>query len=115
MRSRKKQYYQNFIDKHKQNSRRVWQRLNQLLRLNSYINNTLPLNDPNVLNKFFAELGTNTTNNIKRRNNFYQHLHGMCQHSFYFSPTTLNEILTIINSLKNKNCASFDNISMKTI
>ena len=115
MRSRKKQYYQNFIDKHKQNSRCVWQRLNQLLGLNSYTNNTLPLNDPNVLNKFFAELGTNTTNNIKNSKNFYQHLHGAYLHSFYFLPTTPNEILTIINSLKNKNCVSFDNISMKTI
>ena len=115
MRSMKKQYYQNFIDKHKQTSRCVWQRLNQLLGLNSYTNNTLPLNDPNVLNKFFVELGTNTTNNIKRSNYFYQHLHRVYLHSFYFSPSTPNEILTIINSLKNKNCVSFDNISMQTI
>ena len=42
-------------------------------------------------------------------------MHGECQHSFYFSPITPNKILTIINSLKNKNCVSFDNINMKTI
>ena len=86
-----------------------------MLGLNLYTNKTLPLNDPNVLNKFFAELESNTTNNIKRRNNFYQHLHGAYLHSFYFSQTMPNEIVTIINSLKNKNCVSFDNISMKTI
>ena len=56
-----------------------------------------------------------SNNNIKRDNNFYQHLHGAYLHSFYFSLTMPNEILTIINSLKNKNCMSFDNISMRTI
>ncbi len=115
IRKRKQSFYENFINDNKQNSRVIWQHINQTLGLNSTNFDTLPLNDPNALNKFFSELGLNTVKHIKCTNNFHQYLHGSQLNSFSFSPILPNEILKIIANLKNSNSVGFDNICIKTI
>ena len=107
----KHRYYQNLFNDAKQNMKKSWKNLNSLLGnktqgkidilhgVNSYDDQVRVLNK---FNTFFATIGSNLaanfsnnsqvqlTDNIPRLNN-----------SFYFLPTTENEILEIIANLKN--------------
>ena len=94
IRIRKKTYYDNFINDHKKDLRKVWQHINSLLGQNLKSNN----------------LGIDTTKNIRKSNRFLCYLFGNYCHSFFLSPTSSEKIHTVIKSLENKNSVGFDNI-----
>ena len=115
IRRTKTEYYKNFISENIKNSRVIWQRINHLLGKNQSPNNDLSAINANVLNKFFAELGINTTKNIKRTDSFVKYLQSSPINSFFLSPITPIEICEITKSLKNKTSVGFDNITIPTI
>ena len=49
---RKTEYFNEFINQHKKDSRKVWQHINQMLGRKSNTGNDLTLMDPNKLNSF---------------------------------------------------------------
>jgi hypothetical protein len=112
---RKSDYYSKFITDHKANAHAVWQHINQILGRSQKSNNNLSSINPNTLNKFFAELGNNTTKHIKRTDNFMKYLQSPCLNSFFLSPVTPQEICEITKTLKNKNSAGFDNLTVSII
>ena len=112
---RKCEYYNNFLNNHKNNARAVWQHLNLILGRCKQANNNLSSLNINILNTFFAELGINTTKHIKHTDNFTRYLQHSYINSFFLSPVTPQEICDISKSLKNKNSVGFDNLSISTV
>jgi hypothetical protein len=76
IRYRKKTYYNDFINNHKRDSRKIWQHINLLLGRNSNPVDPLSNVDVNKLNSFFANLGNNTVIHIKHSTNFARYLQG---------------------------------------
>ncbi len=66
IRNQKKTYYENFINTHKTNSRLIWQHLNKILGRDNRSDINFPSSQLNNLNSFFANLGPNTTKDVKR-------------------------------------------------
>ena len=69
------------------------------------------IDDNNKLNLFFANLDFNTVKNLPHSEQFKKYLANSYSKSFFMSPTTPEEISTIVAGLKNKSSAGFDKIS----
>ena len=84
--------------------------------------NNLSVEDPqeiaNHFNRFFIDVGSDLSNKIVVDNassKFTDYLTHPTNLNFNFNLTTENEILTIINKLKNKNSSGVDEISNKLL
>ena len=88
----------------------------------NFINNNISVEYPqeiaNHFNIFFIDVGSDLSNKIVGDNDsskFTDYLTHPNNLNFNFNLTTENEILTIINKLKNKNSSGVDEISNKLL
>jgi hypothetical protein len=117
----KKTYYEEQLIKYKQNSKMIWNTLNELLnkpKKNTTLSKTFIernssniIDDPktiaNNFNEYFINVGPNLVNKIKHNdnNNFEKYLKGSYQSSFFLNPITENELeVELINIKSNKSC-----------
>ena len=117
----KQKYYQKQLFTSKNDSKRTWQVLNDLIGKNKkdaklpdkLLCNTKTIQDPkeiaNTLNKHFAEIGKTNQNEIDF-NYIKKNLNSFQKNSFVFYPATTEEISLIITNLKNKNSEGYDGI-----
>jgi hypothetical protein len=120
IRTRKESYFSNFVNEHKKDAKAVWKIINDRLGKNVCINNNS--DNPNFnkisaneMNDFFVNLGPNTTLHIKPSCSYKDYMHHSVRNSMYLTPTTSNEIISIVNSCKPKLSAGYDGISMKIL
>ena len=118
----KKTYYEGQLITYKQNSRMMWETLNELLnrtkKLNTKISKTFIencssniLDDPKTIadnfNEYFINIGPSLANKIKNNDNnsFEKYLKGSYQSSFFLNPITENELEVELKNMKsNKSC-----------
>jgi hypothetical protein len=100
---------------HKNNSKAIWNLMNNLLGRSYSSSSDIAITDPNKLNLFFANLGFNTVKHLSHSGNFKNYLRGSYMNSFYMSSTLPQEIVSIVNTLNNKSSVGFDNISTKLL
>ena len=115
IRQRKREYYYNFINEHRNNSKAIWDVMNKLLGRSNKGSLSNAISDPNKLNSFFANLGKDTVKHLPVSDDFKKYLSGTYVNSFFMAPTTPEEIVSIANNLKNKNSVGVDNISTKLL
>ena len=128
MRKCKIKYYNEILIKYKNDSRKTWSVLNQIIKKN---NNTNVMSDifnignkkednPNVISnefcKYVSEVGNKFASKIpKSKKPFSDHLQNINPHSMFFTPTDCEEVYKIIMSLKPKNSHGHDKINSKLI
>ena len=109
-------YFTNFINQHKKHSKALWNLINSQIGRSTSNSSTLGHINSNVLNDFFANLGTNATKNIKHPGgNVFATVRQPLLTSLFFAPTSSNEIISIVSKLTPKLSTSFDNISVKLL
>ena len=65
-------------------------------------------------NKFFANIGSNLSENVPQSENNYNHyLNAPNRHSFFLDPVTPPDIIKFTNNIKTKNSFDHNNISTK--
>ena len=96
---RKKEYHCDFITKHQKNTKLIWQHINEFLgNKKKSITQSLAI-DVNAMNKFFAELGRETTKNIPFTDQYRSYLQNPSNGSFFLHPVCEREIINVTNSL----------------
>lgn len=108
----KTDYFNKKFDEHKNNSKKTWQYINELLDTKK---NTKSINiEAKVLNKYFAEVGETFARKISDDINnipIPQSQTNPCDKSIFLSPTNATEIQKIIDQLKNKATPGADNFT----
>ena len=127
--SAKKQYYFEKFNTNKDNIKNTWQTIKDILNTNKK-NKEIPpyfklddrrLTDPaeiaNNFNKYFANIGINYAKSIKPPKNktFKTYLLNPCKHTFEFNLLNNESTSELINALKPKDSAGYDNISTKLL
>ena len=127
LRQAEKNCYSAKIIEAKDNIAKTWKIINKMTNKNSSKNainklkiGNIAITDPLTIaekfNDFFVNIGLNLVKKIphssKSSNDF---LIGDYCNSMFFAPTTTDEILDIINNLKNSNSTGQDNIPIKLI
>ena len=106
LRNAKKDYFTNYSNKHKSNTKAVWS------LINNYLNKTKNVKDCMIsaeeMNNYFASAGPNSVKHLKTPTQ---------EQSFQYMPVSLCnsffiEILSCVQTLKGKLSSGFDNISM---
>ena len=113
LRLRKKQYYHEYINKHKNNARVMWQLINSHLGqlCNISANLTISATD---LNNFFVELGSDAVkDNPVPRNDFRTYLKHQVAQSFFVAPATCDEISSVVRALPSKTSCDCNGLSVK--
>jgi hypothetical protein len=130
-RTLKSNYFGNKLLQAKNDSKKFWRTINEMITNKnennktksnilslSYNNQIIPSNDiPHVLNSYFSNIGNQLDLKIPKHNSNAIELNCLTStsnpiHSFFLDPVTPKEIITYINSLKNKNNKSRDAISV---
>ena len=112
---RKKEYHCDFITKHQKNTKLIWQHINEFLgNKKKLITQSLAI-DVNAMNKFFAELGRETTKNIPFTDQYRSYLQNPSNGSFFLHPVCEREIINVTNSLATKHSVGIDNMSTSTL
>ncbi len=129
IRSAKKQYYENLFQKYKNDIRKTWSTINNILHKNKK-NKKFPEyfkgNDENITNKleiankfnmFFTNIGPDLANEIKVNSNlqFHNFLKNKHNFSFQFKDVTEETVGEIIDKLKPKTSFGWDGLSMKLV
>ena len=117
-------YYNDRIQKYFNNSKKLWQTLNILIRKNNdksaisdiFVCNGHPTSDPKLISngfcQYFTNVGKNLASDIPLTNQLPEsYLKGNYLNSLFFAPTESNEVLQIIKSLKAKTSFGHDSIS----
>ena len=113
VRSSKYKYYKNKFNNSKNNMRKTWKNINNLLhnkskikKLQMHLNGNQFNDDFDISNAFshdFSQIICELINSVQPTNIRFQSFLGpSLSNSFYVKPTTPNEVKTIINSLKSK-------------
>ena len=123
-------YYQSMCNDFRNNTKKLWDMINNLIKKNANkttILNKLVLNNKEytsgkdiseILAKHFSPVGKTYANNIKPSTkglNYYCNKIPLNNTSLYFKPTDMVEISNIINKLANKSSYGYDQISNKLI
>ena len=123
-------YYHNIFLEQRGDMKKTWATINETLNRSknrtafpsNFIINNLSVEDPqeiaNHFIRFLFDVGSDLSNKIVVDNassNFTDYLKHPTNLNFNFNLTTENEILTIINKLKNKNSSGVDDISNKLL
>ena len=129
----KKIYYSNVFHMYKSSMKKTWQIINETLSRkkvdnmlpDTFIKNGNELSDPkeiaNAFNEYFSKIGSNIASNInctEDGQSYKVYLQNPTLKKFAFKKVNDNEVLSIINKLKNKKSRGADNISnqlLKTI
>ena len=129
----KKIYYSNVFNMYKSSMKKTWQIINETLSRkkvdnmlpDTFIKNGNELSDPkeiaNAFNEYFSKIGSNLASNInctEDGQSYKVYLQNPTLKKFAFKKVNDNEVLSIINKLKNKKSRGADNISnqlLKTI
>lgn len=113
LRNRRAQYYADFASKHKKNSKALWSIINNQTSKQTK-SSQLDI-EPNVLNNFFAKLGTKATANIKPINHYSKYLKMPVCNAMFIYPVSLSELLSTVKSLPSKLSSGYDKIPLKII
>jgi len=119
IRRRKREFYKIKFDAVVGDLKRTWSLINKVVSPNKtkerrnimklkISNNNFTdcdIDIANALNNYFSTVGSNIANSFDHVGDHTQFLQGNYPDSFFFSPATANDIVTYINSLKNKNCS----------
>ena len=112
IRESKSKYYHEFFNNNLKNSKKIWSGINDLISSKSKNKNSniaLDINgnmtsDKKLIaesfNKYFTEIAEKVKRNLPATKKSYRdYLDKTCQNSFFFTPTTPDEVKSIINSL----------------
>ena len=111
----KKEYYNNFVNSHKKNSKAMWSLINSQNGRSDKKKIEFDNFSVNDINKFFAELGKNATNNIKPVNSYKNYLPPSNCNSLFLNPITETELINTVKIMPPKLSCGFDEIPMKVI
>ena len=117
-------YYDDLIEKHKNDSAKLWHVLNRIIgKTNnkkdlpgSFFDDGVQISDPEkVVNgfcKYFTNVGKDFASRIPMSNHSYDnYLQGNHGASLFFNPTNVDEITKIIHDLRPKKSSGHDGIS----
>ena len=123
-------YYQSLCKDFKNNTKKLWDMINNMIKKTNNKTNILTKLVSNnkeytsgkdicdVLAKHFSTVGKTYANNIKPSSKdltYYCNKIPINKNSLYFTPTNTTEINNIINKLENKSSYGFDQVSNKLI
>ena len=126
----KKLYYHNTFTEQQGDMKKTWATINTTLNKNKYNNDlspefiineeivTKPQDIANHFNIFFSNIGINLSANIEINNDllsYKDYLEEPTHLRFNFKPISENDVLTMIDNLKNKNSSGRDEISNKLL
>ena len=123
----RKSYFSNKIENNKDNNQTLWQTVNEILgKKKETVHNIQFENEgrkihqddiSNVFNKFFTNIGPKLASNIvtNNPNDFSKYLNNDMQHSLFFNPTSIHEILEIVRSLKSTKSTGHDELSVSLL
>ena len=127
IRSSKRQYYNNYFEKNKQNMKKVWSKINSLLHrkkdnngVTSIMTKSGLISDThkigNEFNAFYTTVATPLVKKLKyTTKKFSDYLTHPMANSFFVSPTDPKEVGDIIKSLDTSKSSDIYNISTKFI
>ncbi len=116
IRLRKKQYYCEFINNHKNDARSMWQLINLHLGRSSKDYSKFNNMSADDLNNFFVWLGPDAVKDILPPRNDVKHYLGKSNaQSFFINPVTCAEIMSVVQSLPCKSSSDCEGISTKLI
>ena len=115
IRSAKKEYFNNKFEKYKDDSKKTWQTINNILKPGNF-NRTNDIKKliidgklyessdeiSDAFNVFFTNIGKNIAESLPNEGNHHNHLRGNYANSFFYSPFNFIDIDIVISSLKNK-------------
>lgn len=123
----KKEYYHNKITNSINKTKAVWNivnnklnRRNAINKIHLNINNTIVTDSITIANEFANHFSSVSTNKL---NDKYGHLHTsnnpistpLLSNSIFIDPVTMDEVISVIGNLKNKNSSGTDDINVKII
>ena len=124
IRSAKAHHYNNLFDQYKDDPKNTWKQINKLLNRNvrsdssfSHLTqNGSKIVDPtqisNEFNTFFSSIGEKTASSIRSStHSFQRYLNNRDAVEFQFCNITTEEVIKVIQSLKNKTSSAADSIS----
>ena len=127
LRSAKRNYYSNQLEKEKKNIKNTWKILNNVLNKNhkkscntEFNLNGQTTNNPNQIpehfNDFFINIGPNQVSQIPDTNtHFSTYLSKSTDNTMFFNPITENEVLEVIKNLDAKKSTGHDGFSILII
>ena len=127
LRSSRNSYYQFKFNQYRNNSRQSWTLINNILRPDnkSKVINEIHTQDGVVLdgfrvaeafNEYFINVGAGDNSyDQSSLNDHLQFMTGDFPNSFFFNPTSPDEIYQLIKSMKNKTCNTISNIPVKVL
>ena len=126
IRASKKNYYNNLFSNNKNDMKKLWKNVNLLTnnktsntKVNSIILKDKVLSQPQAISDAFNNYFSNIASDLEVKlppseNDYMQYMRGDFPHSIAIPETSPNDLLKIINSLKNKSC-NVDDISVYII
>ena len=132
LRNAKKLYYGDLFKKHKGNTRKTWNTINELLgknngskdfveKLNHKVNDVqIESNNPTevaeIFNDFFVNVGNNLAQQFPNTNTQFDHYLGdPVPESFFWLPITRVEIENVLKGSNRKKACGHDNVPMNLI
>ena len=127
LRSAKRNYYSNQLEKEKKNIKNTWKILNNVLNKNhkkscntEFNLNGQTINNPNQIpehfNDFFINIGPNQVSQIPDTNtNFSTYLSKSIDNTMFFNPITEDEVLEVVKNLDAKKSTGHDGFSILII
>ena len=125
----KQEYYKNLIEQNKNNSKKLWQTINNynnIIKAKSHVikevldENNYSVTDMNkiveIFNKHYSTIGEKKAHTIRTNNDniITEYEHGFYNNnSIFLRPVSEEEIKELISSLKNYTSPGFDNIYLK--
>ena len=122
----RKVYYSNKLEQDNGNSNKVWQTINELVKnkKNNYPNsiniNGTEIKDPmqiaNRFNEYFTNIGPKLASSIpSTASHFSSYISENSETSLFFTPTSENEIIKIVNSLEPSKSCGYDNLNVNLL
>ena len=127
LRLAKQNYFSNVLEKEKNNMRNTWKVLNSIIRPNSHTKCSEKFVSENEIytctneiaskfNQYFANIGPKLASTIHHEGkNFSSYLQNQSNATYFFKPTSADEILKIIKKLGSRKSAGLDNINADLI
>ena len=119
----KKEYYQNYFQKHSKNVKKTWDGIKSIVTLKSkdkttpnslMVNENVIINNnciAEIFNDVFVNIGSNLASKIpKRKTSFKTYLRKSAVNSFFINPVQESEIEKLINNLNQNKSLSPCNI-----
>lgn len=127
IRKSKVNHYKHFFSRFKNNSKKLWSGINEILNRGKQLNNgniALQTNEgiitnqdkvANAFNNFFAKIGPNLSSKITCNKNFNDYLVNNTTQSMFISPTDKDEILKLISKLNPNKATTISDIPVKLL